>query len=521
MKNKLISSLLWISIFFALSGLALIAFGADWRLWGLAGLLAGTLGLLTYAVLNYAELRSLLFAYGTRQWLALALFVFLLMGIVSLIQAIANGHNIRFDLTARKDMSLSAASEKIMQQITTPIRVTAFFQRNQKRELMNVLDPFVLASRHFTYHLYDPDRNPALAKRYAVGNYGTIIIEMGGKHKVLSAGNEESIINAILSLNSPQQKVVYFLTGHGERALKEPENMDGSSSELLKTTLETENYLVKTLLLLSKRQVPPDSDLVIVNGPKGDFTTDEITALQTYLKLGGKIILAVDPGPDYGLSALLDPYDLKLGNDILVDPVNYLVSKSPLVPLIQAYLNHPITDKFTIPTVFPMARSVVTGDAPLTSTGVTPLALSSDRSWTESDIAEAEQGHIRYDAKYDQKGPVPVAAIVEGLPESGQQGKSGPSPFRGRLVVFGSSEFIANQFISLAGNRDLFMNTVRYLTEDRPLIVIKKNLAAGDKAPLILQPVHARMVFIGIVVLQPTLIMAIGIVVAWRRRQKS
>jgi len=64
------------------------------------------------------------------------------------------------------------------------------------------------------------------------------------------------------------------------------------------------------------------------------------------------------------------------------------------------------------------------------------------------------------------------------------------------------------------------MNTVRYLTQDQPLISVKKNLTAGDKSPLILPPVKARMVFIAVVILQPALIMAIGVVVAWRRKQK-
>lgn len=520
MKKNLFAYLLWFSIFLVLSGLALIAFGGDWRLWGFGCLLGGVLGALTYTVLNYAEVRHFLFEYSTRQWLGLILFIILLLGIVILIQAIANRHNVRFDLTPRKEMSLTAASEKIMEQITSPVRVTAFFERNQKRELMNVLDPFALVSRHFTYHLYDPDRNPALAKRFGVSNYGTVVIEMNGKHKVLPTASEESLINAILSLNNPQQKAVYFLTGHGERVLKEPEKADDSSSELLKTTLETENYLVKTLLLLSSRKVPTDAALVIANGPKENLAHDEVTALQTYLKQGGKIILAVDPGSDYGLSALLGPYDLKLGNDILVDPVNYLMAKGPLVPIIQTYLDHTITDKFTIPTVFPMVRSIAKGDAVLPGVSVTSLALSSDQSWSESDIPHAEQGDIHYDAERDQKGPVPVAVIVEGIPET-DQSKSKILPFKGRLVVFGSSEFISNQFLDLAGNRNLFMNTVRYLTEDQPLIVIKKNLTASDKAPLVLPPVQARMVFIGVVILQPALIIAIGIVVAWRRRQKS
>jgi len=520
MKKNLLLYLLWFSVFLCLAGLALIVFGGDWRLWGLGGLGGGILGTLTYTVLNYNEVHRFLFEYGTRQWLSLALFILLLMGIAILVQAIANRHNVRFDLTPRKDLSLSAASEKIMEKVNAPVRVTAFFQRNQKREMMNVLDPFALASRQFTYRLYDPDRNPALAKRFSITDYGTIVIEMNGKYKVLPAASEERIINAILTLNSPLQKTVYFLTGHGEHVLKEPDNMDGSSSELLKTTLETENYAVKDLLLLSSRDVPNDAALVIVNGPRENFAPLELTALAGYLKRGGKLILAVDPGPDYGLANLLQPYDVRLGNDVIVDPVNYLMAKGPIIPIVQSYLDHAITEKFTIPTVFPMARSIAKGDANPPGIGVSSLALTSDRSWAEKDIALAEKGEVRYDPDKDQKGPVPLMVVVEGSEEA-DRNKIPVEPMKGRLVVFGSSEFITNQFITLAGNKDLFMNTVRYLTEDQPLIVIKKNLSKSDKSPLILSPIHARMIFIGVVILQPALILAIGIVVAWRRRQKS
>lgn len=520
MKKNLLLYLLWFSIFLGMAGLALIAFGGDWRIWGLGGLLGGILGTLTYTVLNYSEVHHFLFEYGTRQWLSLALFIFLLLGVVVLIQAIANRHNIRFDLTPRQDMSLSAASETIMEKINTPIRVTAFFQRNQKREMMNVLDPFALASRHFTYQLYDPDRNPALAKRFGVSNYGVVVIEMNGKYKVLPAVNEERIINAIITLKSPQQKAVYFLTGHGEHVLKEPDNMDGSSSELLKRTLETENYIVKELLLLSSREVPGNAALVIINGPQENFDPKELAALTQYLKRGGKIILAIDPGPDHGLAVLLKPYDLRLGDDMIVDPVNYLMAKGPLVPIVQSYLDHAITEKFTLPTVFPMARSVDKGDANLPGISATSFALSSDRSWAEKDVALAEKGDIHYDPGTDQKGPVPLAVVVEGTDEAARN-KPQVESMKGRLVVFGSAEFITNQFITVAGNKDLFMNTVRYLTEDQPLIVITKSLSKSDKSPLILSPVHARMIFVGIVILQPALILAIGIVVAWRRRQKS
>ena len=299
--------------------------------------------------------------------------------------------------------------------------------------------------------------------------------------------------------------------------------MDGSSSELLKTTLETENYIVKDLAPFVQEGSTGGRRIGHRSTARKKILLPGICPLwRAYLKRGGKIILAVDPGPDYGLSALLKPYDLRLGNDLIVDPVNYLMAKGPLVPIIQYYLDHAITEKFTIPTVLPMARSVTKGNADLPGINVTSFALSSDRSWAEKDIALAEKGDFRYDPGTRPDGTRLAGGRRGRAPTKTDENKKPQvAPMKGRLVVFGSSEFITNQFITLAGNRDLFMNTVRYLTEDKPLIVIKKSLSLSDKAPLILSPVHARMIFVGLVILQPALILAIGIVVAWRRRQKS
>ena len=96
-------------------------------------------------------------------------------------------------------------------------------------------------------------------------------------------------------------------------------------------------------------------------------------------------------------------------------------------------------------------------------------------------------------------------------------------PPTGNIVVFGDADFILNKYFEFLGNKDLFLNIVHWMTEDEPLISIrkKKKPSREEMTPFYLSPVHSRMIFIGIVVLQPILVLAIGIVVAWRRRQKG
>jgi heme/copper-type cytochrome/quinol oxidase subunit 2 len=60
------------------------------------------------------------------------------------------------------------------------------------------------------------------------------------------------------------------------------------------------------------------------------------------------------------------------------------------------------------------------------------------------------------------------------------------------------------------------------MTEDEALISIRpKQLAEGQAVPMYLSPIHSRMIFIGIVILLPVIVVAIGMVVAWRRRQRG
>ena len=111
------------------------------------------------------------------------------------------------------------------------------------------------------------------------------------------------------------------------------------------------------------------------------------------------------------------------------------------------------------------------------------------------------------------------SASKKGIKENKEDEK--PSAF-GKMVVFGDSDFLINGYFGLLGNKDLFMNTVHWITENESLITIrKKKPSREDLAPVYLSPISSRIIFIGVVIFLPIVIIAIGMVVAWRRRQKG
>ena len=532
-------NILWIGIALLIAGTVLTFLGIEYTRLALMGILGGTLGILIYIVINYTEARDFFIKYSTRQWANTVMFIVLLLGIVIVVQMIANKHNYRFDLTPEGELSLAPITKKVLREVAYPIKVIGFYRREEREELCNLLEMYSLASDKFTYELYDLDRNPGLAKKYGVSSYYTAVVEINKKLKKVSYPTEEKIINAILSLTNPEQKVVYFLTGHGEHGLKGTSE-DTASYGLLKESLETENYLVKPLLFVGGKPIPQDASLVVVGGPKIGFSNADLEVLDSYLRKGGKVIFGIDPGYEDGLPGFLERYGINLGNDIVVDPEDYLIEKNPLVPIIPFYLTHPITENFTIPSVFPLVRSVTSSVSEVKGVKVKSLARSGKGSWAETDIQSAEEGKFEYNPKFDRKGPVTVAVVGEikkeksrKKPESkvdtnlkgpnkAERKEKGNSSITGKVVVFGDSDFLVNKYFELLGNKDLFLNTVHWMTESEPLITIRKKKPSQEKnTPFYLSPIHARMIFIGVVIFQPVLILAIGIAVIWRRRQKG
>jgi len=532
---------LWLGIILVITGTMLTFFGADYTVWAIMGLMVGTVAVLLYVVINYTKVKNFLVEYSTRQWANMIIFVILLLGIVIVIQMIANNYNYRFDLTSEGEMSLAPITSKVLQEVSSPVKVIGFYRRDDKEELSHLLELYSLASDKFDYEIYDLDRTPGMAAKYGVTAYGTALVEVNNKVKKIKYPSEEKIINAILNLTSLEQKVIYFFTGHGEHTLEGLEE-DAVSYGVLKQALEAENYLVKTILFAGGKPVPKDAALVVIGGPKNDFSKSDLKSLDNYLKKGGGIIFAVDPGYGKGIKPFLGKYGIVLGDDIVIDPEDYLIEKDPLVPIIPFYITHPITEDFTIPTVFPVVRSVNKGTPERKDANLKSLARSGGESWAETNIQSAEEGTYKYDPRYDQKGPVTVAMAWEmrgedsgskegikdaaaGLKksDSDEKNKEGENPSASsKMVVFGDSDFLINGYFGLLGNKDLFMNTVHWITENESLITIrKKKPSQGDLAPVYLSPISSRIIFIGVVIFLPLMVIAIGLVVAWRRRQKG
>jgi ABC-type uncharacterized transport system involved in gliding motility auxiliary subunit len=457
---------------------------------------------------------------------ALAFIAF--VGILVLVAFIGQRHPMRLDLTESKRYSISDQSQKIVQSIEEDIHIKAFFQeadlnRAQTRDL---LETYRYYSNKLNYQFVDPDREPSLAKHYQIRTYGTLVMEGFGKTQSITTADEESITNAILKLAQEQQRIVYFLAGHGERDIN---NFDKDGYSTPRSAIEKENLQVKTLNLLVDPKVPEDAALVVIANPQKPLLEAELDTLGQYLDRKGSIMILLEPFADGGLLDFLKTYGIILESDIVVDTMSRVFGASYLMPVVTEFGFHKITDGFNIACFLPTARSVFPAEELPETVDLAELASTSDYSWADTDFSAGQPEPPKFEEGKDRQGPITVAvvaAITAKTPDTEKEGNQQTdsensedehSSGQAQVAVFGDSDFASNSYFNLQGNSDFFLNAINYLAQQENLITIER--PEPKSAPLTLSRLQGRLLFWVGLLLMPMVVLASGLVVFRMRRK--
>lgn len=521
---------------YIIGGAGLAVMGAGWAFYGTKFLppswsalliIVGLLATLISLYLSFYSFRTAIarrsFKYGLNAFVV----SLIILGIIIIVEAISSRHNKVYDLTENKRYTLAPQSLKLINGLQKNVKITAFFQEAQtgRNKLEDLLKQYVYSSPNVKYEFIDPDRNPGVTKRYKVTSYGTVVVEAGDKEEKVYEISEVALTNAIIKVTREGKKTVYLVTGHGENSLSEA-GKDGYSSA--KKALEEQNYNVKELLLMRGEKPPEDAAVIAVSGPKKDFFDVELKQLEQYVQRGGKLLFMLDPESPSQLNAFLAKYGFVLGQDVIVDKLSRLFGADYLIPIVSQYEKHPITEKFSVVSFFPLARSVKVAEKLTDGLEGQVLARTGPESWAEKDIAGVKNGSASYDEGVDDKGPVPVAAVVSVKVKDDQSKETAKKPLiskpeeqekKAQIVVFGDSDFANNGSIGLSGNGDLFLNTISWLAEEENLISIRPK--DGQTSPILLTRRQATIMFWLPVVGLPLAVAFVGTGMIVRRRFSS
>jgi ABC-type uncharacterized transport system involved in gliding motility auxiliary subunit len=502
----------------------------EWQQYSWWAAVIGLVLVLLYIAMQWREVATSFSHRQTRLGTIAVSSVLIVLGILVAVNYLANRRNHRWDLTANKQFSLSDQTRQILHKLDAPVKVTVWDRPNQFDAFRDRLDEYqYLSNGKLNVEYLSPDKNPVRANQEKVQTYGTVVFTYKNRQERVTGSDEQQLTNTLIKVITGEERKVYFTQGHGERDTVSS-GREGYSA--IVQALGSENYKVEPLPLAQKPEVPADAAVVVVAGPTTDLLQPEVDALKTYLAGGGKLLVLTDPPgkpgapPLTNLESLAKEWGFQVGNDMIVDTsgVGQLLGANEITPVAVRYPSHPITERFRVITAYPMARSV----RPAEGGEHTPQTFieSSPNSWAETNLADLfAEKPVEFDKDKDLQGPVSMGAAVSAPaanapapPKTDEKpGEKAPEPPRGetRVAVIGDSDFAANGFLGIQGNRDMFLNTVSWLSQQENLISIRPHEA--DDRRLTLTSDQQRLLTWGTVLVIPAAIFFIGFL-NWRRR---
>ncbi len=527
MLKRFLGLLGWLGVALVFAAVAIRFLRPQWQPWynGLA--IAGLVCTLLYILSQWREIGRSFSGRQARLGTIAAGSVAAVLAILVAINYLGSRHNKRWDWTAARQFTLSDQTTKVLQGLQKPVRFLVFAQPEDLDRFRDRLEAYQYASKQVSVDFIDAVKNPERANAYKVQSLGTVVIEYEGRTERVTSDGEQELTNGLIKVVQGAQHKVYFVQGHGE---KTSDSTDRGGYSSIVSALGQDNFAVDKVVLAQANDVPADASVLVVAGPKTDYFPAEIEMLKRYLARGGKILFLLDPPdradspPLTNLVALLKDWAIQVGDNVVVDVsgIGQIFGTGPSVPVAAKYDSHPITDRFNLLTAYPLARSVEPATGGSSSKFAQPLVETSQNSWAETDIKRlTTTGEVTRDLdKGDKAGPVTLAAAVsapvtETTPPSDGAKTDAPKP-ETRIAVFGDSDFVANGFLGIPGNRDLFLNAVNWLAQQENLIAIRPR-EAEDRRITLTRDQEQRIFWLTVLII-PGLILLAGVQTWWRRR---
>lgn len=517
MKNllKALKYLIWPGLMLVTAGVV-VGLLDGWTLVAVALLVAGLL--LLVAGIAASDYRGFWRRRSTQAGTNAAVSVLSVLVILGLVNFLGARYDSRTDLTEGQLLSLSPASQEVVQNLEQPTEALVFSQVPNPTD-QQLLENYHRLNPDFTYRYIDPFAEPQMAQQLGVETGGEVFLRVGegeGARTLLvqrldqqQTLTERQLTNKLAQLSQENTAVAYFLQGHGEYAI------DGSKAGFFEAAsrLRDENYTVEPLNLANTGGVPPDANVLIIAGPQQTLFDKEVAAVKDYLEADGSVFIMVDPQIKSGLEGLMSQWGVVPADTLVIDTSGggQLVGLGPAAPLVTDYGDHPITEAFGDGrSFFPVARPLQIKE--VGNIEETPLLFTDQRSHaqpiTEGDLSvdpnKAPEGPFAIgvalsrptsknaDSKLPNK-PTPEQAdgaeepdSSEASPEAAQDSadktESDLPSEESRMVVIGNSSFATDGLFDQQLNGDVFLNSVNWLSKlDNPTLSIRPKEATNRR----------------------------------------
>jgi len=440
-----------------------------------------------------------------------ALYVIVILAIVSVANVLANRYNKSYDSTANKRYSLSDQTAKIVKGLKQNAAITYYDRQSGFRQAKDILERYSTLSPRIRVDYIDVEKRPQEARAAGVTKLGTSFVQIGTKKEEAKSVNETEITGAIIRDLKTTTRTVCFVSGSGEHQIDDTQR-NGFSR--LKDILAKDQYASKSISLLEKAEIPADCTVVVIGGPQSEYVQPAVDAIKKYVEQGGRAMILLDAPLKFGrptsdntaLTDLLQSWGVSMDKNLLLDmsPVGQLMGLGPEIALVSTYDTHPIVDEMKgTATGFPLSRSLT-----VKSTDKTTVQKLFESSATSLATTKLDSPNVNPSDPNNKKGPLTIGA-------AGSY-KTGKENSEGRFVVVGSSAWPANSFITFNGNGDLALNALNWLSSDEDLISIRPK--EQENRNVTMTRAQFNWVRLSSQFLLPGALLLAGVSVWWRRR---
>ena len=440
-----------------------------------------------------------------------ALYVIVMLAIVSVANVLANRYNKSYDSTANKRYSLSNQTAKIVKGLKQTAAISYYDRQSGFQQAKDLLDRYSTLSPRIRVEYVDVEKRPQEARAAGVTKLGTSFVQIGTKKEEAKSVTESEITGAIIRDLKTSTRTLCFVSGSGEHQLEDTQR-NGYSR--LKDILAKDQYTTKSISLLEKAEIPADCTVVVIGGPQSDYVQPAVDAIKKYVEQGGRAMILLDAPLKFGrptadntaLTDVLQSWGVSMDSNLLLDmsPVGQLMGLGPEVALVSTYDSHPIVNELKgTATGFPLSRSLTVKNTDKTT--VQKLFESSASSLATDKL---DSPNVNPSDPNNKKGPLTIGA-------AGSY-KTGKENSEGRFVVVGSSSWPANSFLNFNGNSDLALNALNWLSSDEDLISIRPK--EQENRNVTMTRAQFNWVRLSSQFLLPGALLLAGVSVWWRRR---
>lgn len=431
----------------------------------------------------------------------------LIIGIVIVINLLANEYHLRLDLTEDGQYTLSQATKEIIENLEEPVTVKAYFSKDlppniakTRQDFQDLLVEYVNRSDgQILYEFINPNEKETYEREATEKGVRPVLInvrekdqmkqqkaflgasvQLGDKTEVIpviqpGAAMEYALSTALKKISIDNKPVIGFIQGHGEAPLAEMPEVSQQLNVL---------YDIREITLTDSTDLPDSIRTLALIRPTDSIPASQLRKLDAFLEKGGSLVVALNSvqadfrsmygaASHTGLGAWLrkkgvdvkDNFvaDAQCGSVTVPQPFGAFTIQAsvsfPYVPVIGTFAEHPVTSGLESVMLEFASEVRPTADS---TVKFTPLAFSSALSTTLPAPQFFDINKEWSEDDFQQKN-IPVAAAVEG---------------KYKMVVIGDGDFPVNgayqqQRRLQPDNVNLLSNAIDWLSDDTGLIDLR------------------------------------------------